>query len=95
MYDGTRAIRDLALERCSAPNAANGMAKHKVGQGDDRVEATSLGHIVFRGQQGNHEQHQDGGGHREGGAREFKECGEKSWLHGCPDRYSASNSTTE
>src|SRR5215471_2102295 len=29
MYDGTRASRDCWLERCSAPNTANGMAKHK------------------------------------------------------------------
>src|SRR5882672_10491247 len=30
MYDGTRSIRNFAPERCSAPNAANGMAKHKL-----------------------------------------------------------------
>src|SRR6267154_3287001 len=78
---------------CAERRQRDGEAQ--VGQGYDLVEATSLGQIVFRGQQANHEQRQDGGRHREGGAREFKECGEKSWLHGCPDRYSASNSTTE
>src|ERR1700687_3461110 len=67
----------------------------QVGQGYDLVEATSLGDIVFRGQQGNHEQRQDGGGHREGGARKLKKCGEKSWGHGPTDRDSASNSTTD
>src|ERR1700720_4654984 len=77
---------------CAEGRQRDGEAQ--VAQGCDLVEATSLGHIVFRGQQANHEQRQDGGGHREGGAREFQECGEKSWLHGCPDRYSASNSTT-
>src|ERR1700731_4236001 len=30
MYDGTRFIRNFAPERCSAPKAANGMAKHKL-----------------------------------------------------------------
>src|SRR5258707_12866631 len=30
MYDGTRAIRNFAPERCSAPKAANGMAKHRL-----------------------------------------------------------------
>src|SRR6266851_1541963 len=30
MYDGTRSMRDFAPERCSAPKAANGMAKHKL-----------------------------------------------------------------
>src|SRR5882724_1168069 len=78
---------------CAERRQRDGEAQ--VGQGYDFVEATSLGHIVFRGQQANHEQRQGGGGHREGGAREFKECGEKSWLHGCPDRYCASHSTTE
>src|ERR1035441_4813947 len=29
MYGGTRASRDRWVERCSAPKAANGMAKHK------------------------------------------------------------------
>jgi hypothetical protein len=29
MYDGTAPIMDLALEKCSAPKTANGMAKHK------------------------------------------------------------------
>src|SRR6267154_1864045 len=70
---------------CAEGRQRDGEAQ--VGQGCDLVEATSLGDIVFRGQQANHEQRQDGGGHREGG--------EKSWLHGPTDRYSASNSTTE
>src|SRR5215472_14698309 len=30
MYRGTRAIRDCASERCSAPKTASGMAKHKL-----------------------------------------------------------------
>src|ERR1700719_561373 len=78
---------------CAEGRQRDGEAQ--VAQGCDLVEATSLGDIVFRGQQANHEQPQDGGGHREGGARKFKKCGEKSWLHGPTDRYSASNSTTE
>src|SRR5260370_25418909 len=78
---------------CAEGRQRDGEAQ--VGQGCDLVEATSLGDIVFRGQQANHEQRQDGGGHREGRARKFKKCGEKSWLHGPTDRYSASNSATE
>src|SRR5882757_9898081 len=54
----------------------------QVGQGDDLVDATSLGDIAFRGKQADHEQYQNGGGHGEGGEREFKKRGEKSWLHG-------------
>src|SRR6266403_2651967 len=95
MYDGTRFIRNFAPERCSAPKAANGMAKHKLVRAAILSRPRGLGDIVFRGQQANHKQRQDGGGHREGGARKFKKCGEKSWLHGPTDRYSASNSTTE
>src|SRR5580765_6075603 len=53
-----------------------------VGQGYDFVEATSLGNIIFRGKQADQEQCKNGGGHREGGGREFKKCGKKSWLHG-------------
>ena len=53
----------------------------QVGQGYDLVDATSLGDIVFRGKQADHEQRQNGGGHGEGDGREFKKCGEKSWLH--------------
>src|SRR5712675_2259510 len=77
---------------CAEGRQRDGEAQ--VGQGCDLVEATSLDDIVFRGQQANHEQRQDRGGHREGGARKFEKCGEKSWLHGPTDRYSASNSTT-
>src|SRR6267154_4214300 len=78
---------------CAERRQRDGEAQ--VGQGYDLVEATRLGHLVFRGQQGNHEHRQAGTGHREGGAREFKECGEKSWLHEPTHRYNASNSTTE
>jgi hypothetical protein len=67
---------------CAEGRQRDGEAQ--VGQGYDLVEATSLGDIVFRGQQANHEQRQGSGGHREGGAGEFKECGENSWLHGPP-----------
>src|SRR6266403_5047631 len=68
---------------CAEGRQRDGEAQ--VGQGCDLVEATSLGDIVFRGQQANHEQRQDGGGHREGSAREFKKCGENSCLHGPPE----------
>src|SRR5262245_53022996 len=30
MYRGTRAMRDCASERCSAPKTARGMAKHRL-----------------------------------------------------------------
>src|ERR1700730_13632773 len=30
MYDGTASMMNLAPERCSAPNTAKGMAKHKL-----------------------------------------------------------------
>ncbi|HEX3544182.1 MAG TPA: hypothetical protein VHT31_06620 [Candidatus Acidoferrum sp.] len=57
----------------------------QVSHGYDLVEAMSLGDIMFRGQRAGHEQRQDGGGHRDGCARKFKKCGEKSWLHGPTD----------
>src|SRR2546429_2934029 len=54
----------------------------QVGQGYNLIDATSLGDIVLRGQQANREQREASGGHREPNAREFKEYGENSWLHG-------------
>src|SRR5882762_9515847 len=53
----------------------------QVGQGYNLIYATSLGDIVLRGQQANHEQREAGSGHPEGDAREFKKYGENSWLH--------------
>ncbi len=47
---------------CAERRQRDGEAQ--VGQGYDLVDATSLGDITFRGKQADHEQRQNGGGHR-------------------------------
>ena len=54
----------------------------QVGQGYDLVDAASVGNIVLRGQEPDREQRKAGGGHGQGGARQCKEYGENSRLHG-------------
>ena len=57
---------------CAERRQRDGEAQ--VGQGYDFVDATSLGDILFAANRPITKQRQDGSGHREGGAREFKEC---------------------
>src|SRR5258708_8642704 len=64
------------------------------GQGYHLLDATSLDDIVLRGQQTNHKQREAGGGHRDSGAREFKQYGKNRWLH-FPSQQTAFHSTTK
>jgi len=72
------------LERCSAPKTASGVAKHKCLRATI-LSMARLGNIVPRGQQPDREQRDASDGHRQGGARQFREYRKNARLHGPPE----------
>ena len=69
--------------RWSAPKTASGMAKKKIGRGDEFVEAIGVGDVCLRGPQGDQEQQDAGAAHGNHCARSCEEQDKKGYVHGC------------